>query len=165
MKGHLKARSTRRPARRPPRVRRPLLSLDAKRREERLVPTMGRAMRAARMRAGLTQADVAASIGLSTEVYGRLERGKMSPSVPTLFRVCVALRSGADELMGFAPPGRLPQSAQAEALSALGDTPDARRLLPLLGRLPARQLKLIVQLAMALETEPKRAKPQRKPRT
>jgi hypothetical protein len=67
--------------------------------------------------------------------------------------------------MGFTPPGSLPQSAQAEAVAALGDTPDAWRLLPVLGRLPARQLKLIVQLAMALETEPKRAQPKRKPRT
>jgi DNA-binding XRE family transcriptional regulator len=105
------------------------------------------------MRIGLTQADIAASIGTATEVYGRMERGKLLPSVPTLFRLCVALRSGPHELMGFAPLGRLPDAARRELPPELKDTPDMRRLLRLLGRLQALQLKLILRIVVALVAE------------
>lgn len=87
MKGHLKARAAKRLSRPKSRRRRPLLPEDAKRREQRLAATLGRAVRAARMRVGLTQVELAESIGTAPEVYGRLERGKMLPSVPTLFRL------------------------------------------------------------------------------
>ncbi|MFL5345662.1 MAG: helix-turn-helix transcriptional regulator [Hyalangium sp.] len=110
-------------------------------------------MRAARMRAGFTQADLAASIGKAPEVYGRLERGKMLPSVPTLFRLCVALRSGPHELMGFAPVGSLPDVVRSEVPPELTDTPEMRRLLRLLGRLQGLQVKLILRLVMSLVAE------------
>ncbi|MDY7224906.1 helix-turn-helix transcriptional regulator [Hyalangium rubrum] len=121
-------------------------------------------MRAARMRAGFTQADLAASIGKAPEVYGRLERGKMLPSVPTLFRLCVALRSGPHELMGFAPVASLPQAAQLEVPPELAHSPEVRRLLRLLGRLQGLQLKLILRLVLAFLAEPKRPRRQRRDR-
>lgn len=105
------------------------------------------------MRAGFTQVDLAASIGKAPEVYGRMERGKMLPSVPTLFRLCVALRSGPHELMGFAPVSTLPDATQREVPSELADTPEMRRLLRLLGRLQGLQLKLILRLVVALVAE------------
>jgi transcriptional regulator with XRE-family HTH domain len=153
MKGHQTARSAEGLSRRKARIRRPLLSRDAKRQEQRLGATLGRALRAARMRAGLTQADLAASIGKAPEVYGRLERGKMLPSVPTLFRLCVALRSGPHELMGFAPVGTLPDAARREVPPDLADTPEMRRLLRLMGYLQGLQLKLILRLVVALVAE------------
>ncbi|WP_233610342.1 helix-turn-helix transcriptional regulator, partial [Corallococcus sp. AB049A] len=55
--------------------------------ERKLAVSVGAAARAARLKAGLTQADVADRVGIASEVYGRLERGKMMPSVPTLFRL------------------------------------------------------------------------------
>jgi transcriptional regulator with XRE-family HTH domain len=153
MKGHQTAQPVEGLPRRKARSQRPPLPRDAKRQEQRLGATLGRALRAARMRAGLTQADLAASVGIATEVFGRMERGKMLPSVPTLFRLCVALRSGPHELMGFAPVASLPQAAQLEVPPELAPTPEMRRLLRLLGRLQGLQLKLILRLVVALVAE------------
>ena len=105
----------------------------------------------ARLRSGLTQADVAQTIGTVTEVYGRMERGKLLPSVPTLFRLCLALHSGPHELMGFAPVGRSSPKSPWSALKVpapMTDTPEVRRLMRRLGRLDASQLRL-VQLIVA----------------
>jgi DNA-binding XRE family transcriptional regulator len=116
------------------------------------------------MRAGLTQADLAVSVGLSPEICGRMERGKMLPSVPTLFRLCVVLRSGPHELMGFAPVASLPQAAQLEVPPELAHAPEMRRLLHLLGRLQGLQLRLILRLVVAFVTDPKRPRRQRRDR-
>jgi DNA-binding XRE family transcriptional regulator len=116
------------------------------------------------MRAGLTQAEIAASVGIAPEVFGRMERGKMLPSVPTLFRLCMALRSGPHELMGFASVASLPQAAQLAVPPELADTPETRRLLRLMGRLQGLQLKLILRLVVAFVTEPKRPRRQRRDR-
>jgi DNA-binding XRE family transcriptional regulator len=116
------------------------------------------------MRAGLTQADLAASIGKAPEVCGRMERGKMLPSVPTLYRLCVALRSGPHELMGFSPVASLPQAAQIEVPPGLASAPEMRRLLRLLGRLQGLQLKLILRLVVAFLTEPRRPRRQKRNR-
>jgi DNA-binding XRE family transcriptional regulator len=104
----------------------------------------------ARLRSGLTQADVADTIGTVTEVYGRMERGKLLPSVPTLFRLCLALHSGPHELMGFAPVGRTPVKQPWETLKLprLGDTPEIRRMVRRLSSLDRSQLRL-VQLIVA----------------
>jgi transcriptional regulator with XRE-family HTH domain len=112
------------------------------------------------MRVGLTQVELAESIGTAPEVYGRLERGKMLPSVPTLFRLCVALRSGPHELMGFPPVASLPQATQLEVPPELAQSPEVRRLLRLLGRLQGLQLKLILRLVLAFVAEPKRPRRQ-----
>lgn len=165
MKGHQTARPAEGLYRRKSRSRCPLLPRDAKRQGQRLGATLGRALRAARMRAGLTQAEIAASVGIAPEVFGRMERGKMLPSVPTLFRLCVALRSGPHELMGFAPVASLPQAAQLEVPPELAPTPEMRRLLRLLGRLQGLQLKLILRLVLAFVTEPKSTRRQKRNRT
>lgn len=54
---------------------------------------VGKAARSARLRLGLTQADVAERVNLASEVYGRLERGIMLPSVPTLRRLSLRARA------------------------------------------------------------------------
>ncbi|WP_224244883.1 helix-turn-helix transcriptional regulator [Hyalangium gracile] len=119
--------------------------------EKRLATTVGESSRLARMRAGLTQADVAERIGVATEVYGRMERGKMLPSVPTLLRLCVALRSGPDELMGLAPRNGSGESPWADEVpSGLDDTPEMRRLLRSLRRLKRPQIKLMHLVATAI---------------
>jgi len=120
--------------------------------EKKLASTVGKAARLARMRAGLTQADVAARIGVAPEVYGRMERGKMLPSVPTLMRMCLALGSNPDELMGMAPRhGRPGHSPYAEDMpSGLDDTPEMRRLVRSLRRLQRPQLKLVYLVATAI---------------
>jgi transcriptional regulator with XRE-family HTH domain len=164
MNGHQTARPAEGLSWRKVRSQRPLLPRDAKRQGQRLGATLGRALRAARMRAGLTQAEIAASVGIAPEVFGRMERGKMLPSVPTLFRLCVALRSGPHELMGFAPVASLPQAAQLDVPPKLAHAPEMRRLLHLLGRLQGLQLRLILRLVLAFVTEPKRPRRQRRDR-
>jgi len=77
----------------------------------------------------------------------------MLPSGPTLFRLGVALRSGPDELMG-----RSPVAAQLEAPPELADTPEARRLLRMVGRIPRQQFQLILQRDTASVTEPKHSR-------
>ncbi len=43
------------------------------------------------MALGLTQSEVAEGVPLASEVYGRLERGGMLPSVPILMRLAAVL--------------------------------------------------------------------------
>jgi transcriptional regulator with XRE-family HTH domain len=62
---------------------------------------LGEALRAARERTGWTQADVAERVGVATEVYGRMERGHMMPSVSSLRTLCVVLRLDADVALGL----------------------------------------------------------------
>src|SRR5262245_52542921 len=68
---------------------------------KQLALTLGAACREARLRLNLTQEDVAERINLVTEVYGRLERGNMLPSVETLRRLSVALGVPADTLLSL----------------------------------------------------------------
>jgi DNA-binding XRE family transcriptional regulator len=126
------------------------LQKDIRRQEQRLRTTLGTAARVARLRSGLTQADVAETIGTVTEVYGRMERGKLLPSVPTLFRLCLALHSGPHELLGFAPVDRTSKKLPGglEVPAPMADTPEIRRLVRRLGRLERSQLRL-VQLIVA----------------
>ncbi len=90
---------------------------------------------------------------MATEVYGRLERGRHLPSVPTLMRVCLTLGSGPDELMGFAPMVERPRQDDPRASTVppgLNDTPEKRRLLRLLARLDRPRLILLSRLAAFL---------------
>lgn len=74
---------------------------------EDLARQIGARARAARQRLGLTQADVAEEVDIAAEVYGRLERGQMLPSVPTLIKLVRVLRITPNELLlGQVQPGR-----------------------------------------------------------
>ncbi|MBU8900921.1 helix-turn-helix domain-containing protein [Corallococcus sp. M34] len=73
-----------------------------------LSQVLGETAREARLRARLTQAEVASRSEIATSVYQRLERGRLLPSLPTLYRICTALGLSPNELMGF--PYNLPAS-------------------------------------------------------
>ncbi|PTL84584.1 helix-turn-helix transcriptional regulator [Vitiosangium sp. GDMCC 1.1324] len=104
--------------------------------------SLGGLARDARRRAGLTQADVAELVGIQTEVYGRLERGLLSPSVPTLRRLCLALGLSSDSVLGLAEPKpSVPHGPR--------EPPPLRRLLRTLRRLPPEQLRTVAQVAHA----------------
>lgn len=66
-----------------------------------LASTIGAHARTARLQLRLTQADVAELVGIASEVYGRLERGFMLPSVETLAKLASVLGTSADELLGL----------------------------------------------------------------
>lgn len=63
-------------------------------------PMMGRELKKARQRAGLTQEQLSFQAGLSRPYISELERDLKSPTVETLFRICEALEVSAAELIG-----------------------------------------------------------------
>lgn len=116
----------------------------------KLAANVGELAREARIRAGLTQADVAERVGLATEVYGRLERGRMLPSVPSLRRLCIALRMPSDSLLGL-NTGEVPTWAAESTPEESDEVPELRRLMRTLRKLDGTQLKLIGLVASALQ--------------
>ncbi|HEX8698928.1 MAG TPA: helix-turn-helix domain-containing protein [Myxococcaceae bacterium] len=70
---------------------------------------LGVNIRNARLRRGLTQEQAAEQIGISPEVYGRLERGGIFPRVSRLLTICEKLGVSADQLLELSPvEGPLP---------------------------------------------------------
>jgi transcriptional regulator with XRE-family HTH domain len=117
-------------------------------RNERLAERMGVVARAARLRQAMTQSDVADSIGTVPAVYGRLERGDMLPSVPTLRRLCLALGESANTLLGLDELDLPPWLVLAREES--GAFTQVRRLLNLAQRMDDVQLELMVEMARVL---------------
>jgi transcriptional regulator with XRE-family HTH domain len=108
---------------------------------------LGARAREARLRAGLSQAEVAERADLVTEVYGRLERGKMLPSVPSLLRVCRALGVDANTLLGFASTAPPPWLAPAPGGEA--EPPHLRGLMSAGRQLKPSHLRLLLLMANA----------------
>ena len=65
---------------------------------------IGRGLRHARLSARLTGDQVAAAASLPPEVYGRMERGKLLPTLPTLILLCRVLDIRPEWLRRGAPP-------------------------------------------------------------
>ncbi|MBZ4419098.1 helix-turn-helix domain-containing protein [Myxococcus sp. RHSTA-1-4] len=124
-----------------------------------LASMLGAASRAARVRMGLTQADVAERIGMASEVYGRLERGHMLPSVQNLRRLCVVLNVPPHELLGLGENLSAPPPAKDKAVGTAkvreDDTPEMRRLMRNLRKLSPVQLKLMNLVASAMQQKKK----------
>ncbi|MBZ4334477.1 MULTISPECIES: helix-turn-helix domain-containing protein [unclassified Corallococcus] len=115
---------------------------------EELAITIGRIARAAREEQGLTQAEVGPRVGLLSTVYSRLERGKMLPSVPTLYRLCTELKVSPEDLLGLTGlvrgrKGQRPRPREDE-------TPALRRLLYLARKLDAEKLEALLHVATVL---------------
>ena len=118
---------------------------------KRLATAIGEACRAARLEAGLTQEDVADRVGLATEVYGRLERGNMTPSVPTLRKLCLVLHVSADAALSIDTAARLPPRSEAPAPSeGKAASPEHRRLIRRARNLHRKEVRLLGLLASAL---------------
>ncbi|WP_375770281.1 helix-turn-helix domain-containing protein [Archangium gephyra] len=120
----------------------------------KLSKSLGDAAREARHKAGLTQADVAERIGVATEVYGRLERGLLMPSVPTLRRICLALHLSADAMLALSsaqppvweePPPPPPVEEEVERVM--------RRLMRNVRKLSSTQLRALSLVASTLSRD------------
>jgi transcriptional regulator with XRE-family HTH domain len=123
-----------------------------------LATQVGAAAREARLRAGLTQEELAERADLATEVYGRLERGLMLPSLPSLLRLCRVLHVDANTLLGLSterPPAWLTESPPASS-----EPPALRRLLRTARRLTPKQLTVLGNAAQAM-VPPRRMRPSR----
>lgn len=114
--------------------------------DEKLQRLLGEAARAARLRLGLTQAEVAEKVGLKPGVYGRVERGMMMPSVPTLRRMCETLGISSDVLLSL---GAQAQAATAPAETpppGAGEHPELSRIIHILQAWPPERLALLRKL-------------------
>lgn len=112
---------------------------------------IGAAAREARKQAKLTQEEVAERVGIAPEVYGRIERGVIMPSVPTLKKICQALGVSASGLLGIevkqSPAPSAPRKARKE------DPPEFRKLLRRLRTLDKAQLAAIRNVASLMRTQ------------
>jgi len=116
---------------------------------KKLATRLGESARAARQRLNLTQEDVAERIGIATEVYGRLERGNMLPSVPTFRKLCAVLGLSADEALGLAsesPVTWAPTPPPPEA----SEPAELRRLLRRARQLDRNSLRVLSLVAAHL---------------
>jgi transcriptional regulator with XRE-family HTH domain len=66
-----------------------------------LAQVLGANMRRARRRHDLTQSQVAESINMLPEVYGRMERGHMLPRIEMFMAICRALQVTPNELLSY----------------------------------------------------------------
>ena len=126
--------------------------------KRKLAVCLGTILREARQRAELTQADVATNVGIVTEVYGRIERGQLLPSLPKLRKLCLFLQVDANaalKLDGHAPPLWLEETSGP----SLEDPPQVRRLHRALRALDKEQLAAISGMVRLLVKQ----SPQRKP--
>jgi transcriptional regulator with XRE-family HTH domain len=88
------------------------------------IRAFGGNLRRARLRAGLTQAQLSAAAPLDRAAISRLECGERAPDLPTLLRLCTALAvKPADLLHGIGPklsPRRIRRRQNASAADPAG---------------------------------------------
>ncbi|WP_224362451.1 helix-turn-helix domain-containing protein [Hyalangium versicolor] len=63
-------------------------------------------VRHARKRMGWTQAEMASRIEMPVDLYGRMERGTVLPSLDSFVAICCVLGEMSDTLLGLPPPKR-----------------------------------------------------------
>ena len=88
-----------------------MLSWTQRKREVIALPAFCDALKQARLRAGLTQLQVARSLGVTASTYCGYETGKREPDVPKLRRLALLLHLSGDELLCL-PHAAPPVSAQ-----------------------------------------------------
>jgi transcriptional regulator with XRE-family HTH domain len=119
--------------------------------QQTLSSIIGSNCRTSRLRLRLTQEDVAQRVGIATEVYGRLERGLMTPSVSTLYKVCCVLRISADAALGLDDAAVLPDVLDASRVHrGSSGSPAHRRLMYRAQQLPNKYVRLLGLMATAL---------------
>jgi transcriptional regulator with XRE-family HTH domain len=111
---------------------------------ERLAAGIGRRARLARRARRMTQADVAARMGVTTEYYARLERGHALPGVTTLARMVGTLDLHLDAIIERAAGGELPGPARPS------DPLPVRRLVRRLRRASPSARALVMELLEVL---------------
>jgi len=116
--------------------------------KKKLTVHLGEMLREARLKAELTQADVAEREGGVTEVYGRMERGNLTPSVLTLRKLCVVLRLNASAALGLDAGEATTWLQESEPTSK--ESPRMRRLLRTLRQLDGKQLTAVGYVARTL---------------
>jgi transcriptional regulator with XRE-family HTH domain len=118
--------------------------------KKKMTVLLGEVLREARLKAELTQADVAERVGVATEVYGRIERGNLTPSVPNLRKLCMVLRVDASAALGLDVREAAAWLQESAALPE--ESPRLRRLLRTLRQLDDKQLNAVSYMVRSLVT-------------
>lgn len=114
---------------------------------QRLAAGIGQGARLARETQRMTQADVAAKIGVTVTYYARIERGRALPGVTTLARLVGALDLELDAIIERAAGGKLPRPAPPS------DPLPVRRLARRLRRASPSALALVTELLAVLASD------------
>src|SRR5262249_40047098 len=97
---------------------------------------IGARIRAARKTAGLTQAELAETVGVEPESINRIENAKLSPARETLQKIASALGAKLGALLEDTTPLQVAKPAL---------TPARRRLLRLVDGLDEDQIEVLVR--------------------
>lgn len=116
--------------------------------KKKLTVHLGEVLREARLKSELTQADVAERVGVATEVYGRMERGNLTPSVLSLRKLCMVLRLNASAALGLEAGEAAAWLQEPEPTPK--ESPQMRRLLRTLRQLDDKQLTAVGYVARSL---------------
>ncbi|HSP81251.1 MAG TPA: helix-turn-helix transcriptional regulator [Myxococcaceae bacterium] len=116
-----------------------------------LQPRLGQRLHAARLRLGLTQADVAIAAGTVAEVYSRVERGDALLSVPMLRRFCVVLGISADELLSLESGEGVEEEAVPRSVAMVEMPAEFHRVLNRLQRWPSDKLRMLLKLMKVVD--------------
>ncbi|ATB43401.1 DNA-binding protein [Cystobacter fuscus] len=119
---------------------------------QELQKSLGGVCRVARERLRLTQAQVAKQACLAPNVYGRIERGGMMPSVPTLRKLAVALGISADVLLELSRADVAPSLAAPTPEGSLSQ--ELRQLVRMLRGWSPGEVKRLMRVAKVLEGPP-----------
>jgi len=107
---------------------------------EAFAAEFGHVLREARQRKGLRQGEVAQALHLSVLVYGRMERGKLLPSITVLHDLCVVLDVSSEELLQCAALRSETDASVRDEVYAL-----MRALLVRLSKLPDAQMQVLAR--------------------
>jgi transcriptional regulator with XRE-family HTH domain len=116
-----------------------------------LQQSLGAAARVARLRLGLTQAQVAKRAAMTPGIYGRVERGGMMPSVQSLLRLCAALEVIPDTLLTHGLEESRASCGAPPLVTA--EPPEISRIVHLLRRWPRERLALLRKLLDVADLE------------
>ncbi|MFL5345925.1 MAG: helix-turn-helix domain-containing protein [Hyalangium sp.] len=116
------------------------------------ITAFGAAVRAARVRKGLSQAQTARHLGMTPSVYGRVERGLLVPGVMRLYELCQLLEVSPDTLLVLEYGAPSPTYRRWRTRVAVKDstTPAMRSLLTKARQLSPAQLRRLSQIAALL---------------
>lgn len=103
-----------------------------------LAEAVGRAIARQRVRAGLTQEEVAERLGVGNEAVSRIERGIVIPNIARLFDFASIFGCEATELLSEASPRADDQASRISRLLASLNQADRQLLVDMVERLSGR---------------------------
>lgn len=89
---------------------------------------LGQNIRKYRLKADISQENLALSAGLYPAYIGRLERGEKCPTIDTLYRICDALEISVCEILTFEKDVTVDNEAKFRIDNALERLPNSKQI-------------------------------------